>query len=241
MIVSYGAGVNSTAMILLLLERKEPIEAIVFADTGAERPVSLDYLAYFADWLKTTHGIEIVRVRREGEGLPDYCRRYNFIPSRLFRWCTDKFKVRPLTAWKLEHYPGATDAIGFDCGESHRMLSGKNAQGRRVCYPLIEAGLDRDGCVSVIRTAGLRVPEKSGCWLCPFQRLEQWAELEVSHPDLFARAIELERVAAERSDGTYVFGRDKWDTLDKRVARFRKKKCSMRDLWDNERPCGCIE
>ncbi len=242
-IVSYGAGVNSTAMILLLLDQKEPIETILFADTGAERPVSLEYLAYFREWLDKNHGLEIITVRHDGVGLVDYCKEAKTVPSRVARWCTDKFKTIPLTRWIKANYPDSIQAIGYDHGESHRIPAAPRAyrhQDRNV-YPLVNALLDRDDCINLIAKAGLRVPEKSGCWLCPFQRLEQWAELEISHHDLFGTAVELEKIAAGRSDGLYVFGSQKWDTLEKRVARYRKKKCLMNDLWETSRPCGCAE
>ena len=37
-IVAFGGGVDSTAMIIGMIERQMPIDLIMFADTGGERP-----------------------------------------------------------------------------------------------------------------------------------------------------------------------------------------------------------
>jgi hypothetical protein len=56
----------------------------------------------------------------------------------------------------------------------------------------VDAGIDREGCIRIIERAGLSVPQKSGCFVCPFQRPSQWRELWQRHPDLYARAERLE-------------------------------------------------
>ena len=50
-VVSYGAGTNSTAMVCEMVRRGEPIAAVVFADTGGERPATYEHLREFSDWL----------------------------------------------------------------------------------------------------------------------------------------------------------------------------------------------
>lgn len=37
-LAAWGAGVNSTAMIIELVARAEPPDAVLMADTGSERP-----------------------------------------------------------------------------------------------------------------------------------------------------------------------------------------------------------
>jgi hypothetical protein len=52
----------------------------------------------------------------------------------------------------------------------------------------------REDCKQFIQNYGLPVPQKSGCWICPFQRNEQWRKLKRLHPDLYEKAKTLERV-----------------------------------------------
>lgn len=39
-IVAFGGGVDSTAMVVGLIQEKRPIDLILFADTGGERPAT---------------------------------------------------------------------------------------------------------------------------------------------------------------------------------------------------------
>ena len=55
-IVSYGAGVNSTAMLVGMYEKGIPVDLILFADPGSEQPYSYEYLPIMDDWL-ARHGL----------------------------------------------------------------------------------------------------------------------------------------------------------------------------------------
>jgi hypothetical protein len=104
-------------------------------------------------------------------------------------WCTHKFKIKPL----MQYFkPPAYSMLGIDAGEAHRakIVSEKGIENR---YPLVEAGISRDGCKEIIRAHGLPVPQKSGCFICPYQRQGQWKRLRAKHPDLFCRAEQLEK------------------------------------------------
>lgn len=52
LVVSYGMGVDSTALLVGLAARGIRPDAILFADTGAERPETYAYLAPFNRWLE---------------------------------------------------------------------------------------------------------------------------------------------------------------------------------------------
>jgi len=60
--LSFGAGVNSTALAILLINRGWKGE-IVFSDTGCEWPDTYCFMDYFEnEWLRP-HGLEIVRLK----------------------------------------------------------------------------------------------------------------------------------------------------------------------------------
>ncbi|MBW4025517.1 MAG: hypothetical protein HIU92_20750 [Proteobacteria bacterium] len=50
-IVAYGMGVDSTAMLIGLRDRKVRIGLILFADTGSEKPETMAYLPVIQAWL----------------------------------------------------------------------------------------------------------------------------------------------------------------------------------------------
>ena len=43
-VVAYGMGVDSTAMLIGLRDRRMPIDLTMFADTGSEKPETMAYL-----------------------------------------------------------------------------------------------------------------------------------------------------------------------------------------------------
>ena len=62
--------------------------------------------------------------------------------------------------------------------------------------------MTRDDCVKYIVQQGYPVPPKSGCFYCPFQRLDQWKNLRFNHPDLWQRAVMLEKNGSNYPDMT---------------------------------------
>lgn len=63
-IAAWGAGVDSTAMIVELAERGEPIDMVLFADPGSEKAQTYASIPFFRRWM-ADRGIpsEIVRYR----------------------------------------------------------------------------------------------------------------------------------------------------------------------------------
>ncbi|WP_347574773.1 hypothetical protein [Sphingomonas sp. Ant20] len=61
-IAAWGVGVDSTAMIVELAERGEPIDMVLFADPGAEKSATYAFIPVFRAWM-SERGIpsEIVR------------------------------------------------------------------------------------------------------------------------------------------------------------------------------------
>lgn len=199
-VVSFGGGVNSVAMTILLVNEGWH-GPIVFADTGAEWPETYYYMNYFeTQWLSyrnlsITHLVpnDEWRVLATRKPLEQYCIESKIIPIAFRRWCTDKWKIRPMHKWQVVNGIG-TRLLGIASEEAHRA---KEADDRK--YPLVDQGIDRNGCVQIIVEQGLEIPHRSSCFFCPFQRLSQWEELWVVHPDLYERAIFLEHNASERT------------------------------------------
>jgi 3'-phosphoadenosine 5'-phosphosulfate sulfotransferase (PAPS reductase)/FAD synthetase len=189
--VSYGGGVNSTAMILFLIATNIQIDDIVFIDTGAEHPDTLLYVNYFQDYLQRK-----ITIIGKDEGLYDYCFKKKIIPSMKYRWCTDTFKRRPF-AKHVRQYKGKKYIyIGFDAGEDSRVTNAlsycKPRSKTRKLFPLFYADITRSKCIQIILDAGLAVPPKSGCYICPFQTKKTLVEMKTMYPILFAQAMALE-------------------------------------------------
>jgi len=194
-ILSFGAGVNSTALAILLINGGWKGE-IVFSDTGCEWPDTYCFMTYFEnEWLRP-RGFQIVGLKgmpwhRKGKHLEimgcsliEYCEAAHVIPLAAMRWCTSEWKVRPLQRYQ----DGQTTMLGIAADEAHR-------QGDAI-RPLVEWGIGRQDCVDIIAAEGLPIPRKSGCYICTFQGNTQWRELWERHPKLFDRAMRLEEGTA---------------------------------------------
>lgn len=184
--LSFGGGVNSVALMLMLADQGIECEA-VFADHGADWPETYEYVE-----MLQARGYAIMRL--DVGNLHAECAKYAIMPSRWQRWCTRQFKVEPLNRYFVKP---ATVYLGIDYGEQHRAKPSRQ-EGLTHEYPLVDEGMDRAACVRYIERHGLPVPIKSGCYFCPFQRLSQWRELYTKHPDLFCKAKRLEQLASER-------------------------------------------
>lgn len=227
-VVSFGGGVQSTALLVLAAQGRIDYSTFLFANVGpdSENPETLRYLHDVAAPFAKAHGLtihELHRVRRDGTRETLYGRltrpgsRSLPIPVRMpdtgapgRRACTADFKVAPIGAWLRAHGASreqpAVVAIGFSTDEIHR-CNRKAAQPYEVPdYPLIELGLSRAACAVTIARAGLLVPPRSACWFCPYRRPASWAEARRDTPDLFWRAVELERLLNDRRDR---LGRDR--------------------------------
>ena len=201
--LSFGAGVNSTALAILLINEgwKGPI---VFADTGCEWPETYEHLALFEQWLKP-RGFGVVKIspsltpqfyRESDVGMTvlTYCERRRMVPLAHRRWCTVRFKIKPLERWQ-EANRCSSKLLGIAADEAHRS--------KGFARPLVDRHIGREGCKEIITDAGLPVPPKSGCYICPMQRASEWRKLWQLHPDLFARAMALEENAVSKRPGAW--------------------------------------
>ena len=195
--ISWGAGVNSTAIIALhILGKLEGEPEIVLANTGGELPETYEYIETVSAILKAsawTVTILSSRTHKElyvpsaaGRDLYDYLWHYRMIPSVKRRPCTYRYKMEPLKRYAA----GRAAMVGMCADEKHRMRS---TGWPPHLYPLRD--YSRADCVELIEEAGLPQAHKTGCWFCTFQRKAGWLALYDDHPDLFQRAVELESQA----------------------------------------------
>jgi len=193
--LSFGGGVNSVALYLYLVEQETDFET-VFVNHGTDWPETYEYFDMFQEWIGKRGYKPITVLMPDVSGinnLYDYCMKYKMVPSTMRRWCTDKFKVSVIHKY---YKKPCFNILGIDSGEAKRARISSN-KGIENRYPLIEAEIDRQGCKSLIVKHGLPVPMKSGCYICPFQRVGQWKELRRTKPDLFCKAAELEKINME--------------------------------------------
>ena len=222
LVVAYGMGVDSTAMLVGMAARGIRPDVILFADTGAEKPETYAYLSVINEWLARRGFPSVTVVRRENctdATLEAECLRKGILPSLAYGWktCSIKWKAEPqnkfLNRWEPARWTWKAGrkvvrAIGYDNGK---------ADSRRVkpivdkkyenWYPLRDWGWDREACMDAILQAGLPLPVKSACFFCPGTKKAELPLLQIQHPDLVERALVIERTAAPNLKSVKGLGR----------------------------------
>jgi len=206
-VISYGGGVQSTALIVLAMSEGWDIDEIVHVDLlDAESPATREYVALFREWLRRDHGRDITIIERDLYG--DMLARPGFTPVpwrgkyerfMLSRQCTRQYKVAPLQRYLYDKYDGRIGLmLGISVDEYHRMRDSSAARIEHV-YPLVDRRLTRWQCRDIIERAGLSVPYKSSCWFCPYRTPGSQLVLLQHYPQLREMADALEdRINTER-------------------------------------------
>lgn len=220
LVISYGGGVDSTAMIVGLWRRGIRPDVILFANTGSEKPETIDYLPGFDAWLASVGFPRLTIVRnkcpRAGHvSIEANCITNETLPGQAFRGgqpgggnCSSRWKHEPMDRWLYQQ--GILErrrAVGYDAGsrDSKRAAKGSTESKKHArdafTYFLQEWGWDRERCKAEIAAAGLPVPEKSSCFFCPAMKKDEIRELAQRHPGLLRRAIRMEQIAREGKHG----------------------------------------
>jgi hypothetical protein len=228
-VFSFGGGTQSMAVLALqaLGQLPQPYDAFVFANVGAdsENPATLDYLAQYAQPFAQAHHIRLETVqktRRTGRtetilesiysenrsvAIPAYMGKSGAPGNRS---CTQDWKIIQIDKFiKTAGAKFGVVGVGISVDEWQRARDedwhdrhGKKLLHfwRRREHPLLALRLSRSECSRIIQQAGLPQPPKSSCWFCPFHRLGEWAQMKRSDPELFARAVDVERQINEKRD-----------------------------------------
>ena len=201
MIVSFGGGVQSHELLAMQVMGQLNADVFVFANVGdlAENPATLEYIEKYTKPFAQKHGIEFVELRKEPAkhqksdlylqtiesdriDIPMRCAG-NAAPLR--RTCTVDWKIEVIA----RAYPGQIRALGISTDEIERARNTPE-----TIYPLIDANKRRSDCTSITTVFGLPAPESSECWFCPWKNMNKWIELKKNRPDLFAKAVEIEKL-----------------------------------------------
>lgn len=214
--LSYGGGWQSVALCVLIGEGALPRPDLVgIADTSREVSSTWDYLyGTMQPWLDKKCGgglkIEVVPHTLASSDLygptgltlmPMHTRQ--MVPTELFdgdeiiegripAYCSGHWKRDVMERWyRLKGAKTVEQWIGYSLDETNRV--GKDH--RPWCrnrFPLIEKRISRAMCGRIIQAAGLPLPKKSRCFMCPHQTPQEWLEVK-SRPEEFAAAVRLEK------------------------------------------------
>ena len=212
--VSLSGGKDSTALLLLMIERGLPIDIVISADTGMEFPEMYEHLAKVDAYLYQKRGLHITPLRhpkgfewlmfdepksklsaiekRKAEGV---VLKGNGWPGVKVRWCTGQLKThlihKKVNELKGEHH--ALHYVGIAADERERCND--------AVYPLVEWGITEKDALQICYDRGFdfgglyQIYNRASCWCCPFQRIEELRKLRKYHPQLWLRLLEMDKKA----------------------------------------------
>lgn len=143
-VLSYGGGVDSFAMLLDAIQRKELPHLVIFADvTDPERkdpgewPETYRHIENVVVPLCAKYGIPFKWLTtdempiRGSRSLYDYLYGLNAMVGRMSRLCTSAAKVERIAEWVEAHHPeGPIEMwVGFEAGEEKRAARDPHATG----------------------------------------------------------------------------------------------------------------
>ena len=150
-ILSFGAGVQTTALAILANQGKVKYDVAIFADTGGEKSETYWYMDNYIEELFHEVNIPFIRIRNELPSCqPDlygWLFKHQQIPSVSgFRLCSIKFKRETIERYcKGREYK---TLLGFSTDEASRAKP--NQYKRLAEYPLIEKGLSGNYFVTIL-------------------------------------------------------------------------------------------
>lgn len=201
-VVALSGGKDSTAMALRLAEVEPDIARMyVCTPTGNELPEMFDHWLRLGELL----GSRIYPVM--GGTLEDRIKRYNALPNWRMRWCTRELKIEPFATFLAERAP-AVAYVGLRADEEARTgVDYSFIPGVTTRHPFKEWGWGLDDVLGYLDARGVTIPDRTDCGVCFFQRLGEWYDLWLYHPDAYAEGERWEALTGHTFRSP---GRDTW-------------------------------
>lgn len=200
---SYGGGVQSVAIAVLIREGKLPLpDLAVIADTGRERRTTWDYLRDVVQPYLKPVGLTIQVAPHTLARVDLYAKDgLTLMPAyttagRLPAYCSGEWKRDVCERWlRLQGVKEADQWIGYSFDERGRVKKDHRPWLHNQ-FPLIDLRITRYGCTQLIEKAGLPPAHKSRCWSCPHQTAEEWQQVR-DDPEEWAAAVALDEQIRE--------------------------------------------
>ena len=144
--VSLSGGKDSTAMLLLMIERGMPIDIVLTADTGMEFPEMYDHLAKLDEYLYRERGIHLTMLRHPKGFEYMMFEEERYLLSRIVK------------SWGFRFTATAGPALRYDGvrGSLKRILSARRSIGSRASIRLSTMSVSQQMSRNVSRTSSIR-------------------------------------------------------------------------------------
>lgn len=205
-VLSLGAGVQSSTLLLMAVHGELQIDRAIFADTQWEPKEVYDWLGGLV-LAAGAVGIPVETVTagnlredalaasRRFASMPLHVLNTDGSPGMIRLQCTKEYKISPIQRRLRElgvtRKQPATMLIGISLDEALRMKPSR-VQYVQHEYPLIERRMTRLDCLRWLSDHGYPQAPKSACIGCPFMDNARWRNMRDHHPVEWADAVDFD-------------------------------------------------
>lgn len=201
---SFSGGVESTTMGVLFGDKANGI----FADTGWEHDVMYERIEFVEKRIKMFYpDFKIIKVKRDGESLPEYIERGKYFPNHGARFCTRMYKIEPIDNYlKQFKEEGAVLMIGLNYDEiEERTGNHGNLKFVSYEYPLVDKKLNRAQCKAILKSLDLlpnfpAYMQRGGCIGCYYKSKKEYEAMALLNPAEFEKVEQLEKIIQDKRD-----------------------------------------
>lgn len=206
-IVSFSGGKDSTAMLLMMIEKGMQIDEIIFCDTTVEFPQMIEHVEKVEKYinrkitrLKAPFDFEyylayIVKTKGKNKGKFGYG-----FPDHKNRWCTGELKTNVIRR-HLKHYQHRTEYLGLTLNEESRIKKKKLTSKVIYSFPLYDWGITEKEALQYCYKKGFdwgglyKKFARVSCYLCPLQRIGELKIIYNEFPELWENMKRLDQLS----------------------------------------------
>lgn len=200
-VVAISGGKDSCALALRLKELypDTPFEYVI-TPTGDELP------EMEAHWSKLETLLGPLK-RLGTQSLFDCIDEQGMLPNFRARFCTRILKIEPFIDYMKSLPIDSNMYVGLRADEEGRLGLMQPDSQFKIHYPLREWGWGINDVWDYLDCQGIKIPKRTDCGACFYQRLPEWKELLEKYPDRYERYARLERKMGHTFRSP---GRDTW-------------------------------
>lgn len=204
-VVFLSGGKDSTAMALRLREVEPREYDYVITPTGNELPEMFEHWKRIAEHLG-----QRLNVLTCGKSLFKLIEEQKMLPNFRARWCTRILKIEVAEQYLCANSP-AVSYVGLRADETEDQRKGMYGviEGVEKRYPLREWGWGLNDVLNYLDNQGIKIPERTDCAVCFYQRIGEWWNLWKDHPEHFAQGEAMEEMTGHTFRTP---GKDSWPT-----------------------------
>lgn len=213
-VVSFSGGKDSTAMLLLMIENKMPIDKVIFIDTTKEFPDLYDHIEKVGEYIKP-YGLKVDKMKIDfdywfgrhvktkgrykgdaGYGWATHCTR----------WCTG---LKIAAAKKVFSSYKGKQVIGYHGIALDEPKRIRKHTDREIRYPLVDLGFTERMALEYCYSKGFdwnglyNHMRRVSCYCCPLSSIVDLRATRKYYPELWENMKKMDMIAANKFKENY--------------------------------------